>query len=166
MFFYQRRSCYDEVLWQLSCCFLLDCPIHTTSSRVSYNRISCRADGLWLVNLYKYSESIYCIICSWAGVSYFRMHLFLCTAWPGGTDGKSFSLWRRTAFKCDFEESVNSRQSPRLCSWPSFLTGCPRVDHILLSSMWSLYCWLCLTCVVLWLLMGKLFLCSEFFTLT
>jgi hypothetical protein len=62
----------------------------------------------------------------------------LCTALTGGTDGRSCLSWR-TAFRHDFEESVNSHQSPRLCPWPGFVTGGPQVDHILLSGTQSLF---------------------------
>jgi hypothetical protein len=42
---------------------------------------------------------------------------------------KSFSLWRRTAFRLCFEESINNRQSLGLCSSSSPLQF-PNADSV------------------------------------
>jgi hypothetical protein len=47
----------------------------------------------------------------------------MCTAWATGIDGKSFPLLRRTAFRLNFEEPMNSHQSSGLCSCPGVLNS-------------------------------------------
>jgi hypothetical protein len=47
----------------------------------------------------------------------------MCTVWATGIVGKSFPLLRKTAFRLNFEEPMNNRQSSGLCPCPGVLNS-------------------------------------------
>jgi hypothetical protein len=102
----QEECTYDEaILSQNSDYFLHNCPIHISSSKISYNQAACRIVELWLADLLKYYNRIHYTICNWVQISYFH-DAFMCTEWAKGKGTKLFFMVPRKRSTFSLEDSI------------------------------------------------------------